>query len=254
MNPATLTVEMNGLFEWGMEREEEGRGAVALEEPSKGWDQDALAGFNRGEIATAEENGQGSVPLEETSGDWEQDTLARFRSGEVEAFGEFVHHYQDRLYNVIYRMSWDENETRDVLQETFLKAFRSLGNFQGQSKVLTWLHRIAVNTFLNERRKPFGELVDPLTLDEFIPSKGEAFSPRSPTIEEMLEEKEGHTLLENAISALPEEYRAVLVLRDREERSAAEVAEMLDITVPAVKSRLHRARLFVQRELEKLAA
>ncbi|MDP6086190.1 MAG: sigma factor [Nitrospinota bacterium] len=78
--------------------------------------------------------GSETVAVEKESG-WERDALARFRKGEVEAFEEFVLHYQDRLYNVVYRMSWDKDETRDVLQDTFLKAFRSLGTFRGDSAV-----------------------------------------------------------------------------------------------------------------------
>lgn len=187
----------------------------------------------------------------ETASDWEPKALARIRGGEVEAFEEIVLHYQDRLYNVIYRMSWDESETRDVLQETFLKAFRSLGDFRGESSVGTWLHRIAVNTFLQKRSKHRPESFDELSLEEFQLSTWEGLKLRPPTPEEAFEEKEGRTLLENAIAKLPEEYRTVLVLRDLEGLSANETAESLGISVPAVKSRLHRARLFVRRELEK---
>lgn len=186
--------------------------------------------------------------------DWEREALARFRGGEVEAFDEFVLRYQDRLYNAVFRMSWDESETRDVLQDTFLKAFRSLGDFRGESSVGTWLHRIAVNTFLQRRNKHRPESLEDLTLEEFQLSKREGMRLQPPTPEEVFAEKEGRTLLENAIAKLPEEYRVVLVLRDLEDRSAAETAEMVGISVPAVKSRLHRARLFVRRELERMAA
>ena len=188
----------------------------------------------------------------ETKSDWERDALARFRKGEVEAFEEFVLHYQDRLYNVVYRMSWDEDETRDVLQDTFLKAFRSLGTFRGDSAVGTWLHRIAVNTFLQKRKEPQAAPLDDLTLEQFQLSTLEGFNVRPPTPEEVFEEKEGRTLLEAAIAKLPEEYRTVLVLRDVEGHSANETGEMLDLSVAAVKSRLHRARLFVREELERL--
>lgn len=198
------------------------------------------------------EKGEGTP--QGVAADWEREALARFRGGEVEAFDEFVLGYQDRLYNAVFRMSWDESETRDVLQDTFLKAFRSLGDFRGESSVGTWLHRIAVNTFLQKRNKYRPESIEDLTLEEFQLSKREGMSLRPPTPEEVFAEKEGRTLLENAIARLPEEYRAVLVLRDLEDRSAAETAEMVGISVPAVKSRLHRARLFVRRELERMTA
>ncbi|MFQ5914299.1 MAG: RNA polymerase sigma factor [Nitrospinota bacterium] len=187
----------------------------------------------------------------ETSTDWESQVLARFRGGEVEAFEEIVLCYQDRLYNTIYRMSWNEDETRDVLQDTFLKAFRSLGDFRGESSIGTWLYRIGINTFLQRRSKDRPESIEDLPLEEFQLSFREGLRVRPPTPEEALEEKQGRTLLENAIAKLPEEYRQVLVLRDVEGRSANETSELLGISVPAVKSRLHRARLFVRRELEK---
>ena len=186
--------------------------------------------------------------------DWERIVLERFRKGEVEAFEEFVIHYQDRLYNTIYRMSWDESETRDVLQDTFLKAFRSLGDFRGDSAVGTWMHRIAVNTFLQRKKKSQPESLENLDLEEFQLSLLDGMKVRSPKPEEVLEEAEGRILLEEAIAKLPEEYRAVLVLRDVEELPANETAESLGLTVPAMKSRLHRARLFVRRELERKTA
>ncbi len=189
-----------------------------------------------------------------TESGWERDALDWFRKGEVEAFEEFVLHYQDRLYNVIYRMSWDEDETRDVLQDTFLKAFRSLGTFRGDSAVGTWLHRIAVNTFLQRRKGPQTAPLGDLMLEQFQLSTLEGFSVRPPRPEEVFEEKEGRTLLEAAIAKLPEEYRTVLALRDLEGHSANETGEMLGLSVAAVKSRLHRARLFVREELEKLTS
>ncbi len=186
--------------------------------------------------------------------DWEKQALARFRNGEMEAFEEFVLHYQDRLYNTVYLMSWDESETRDVLQDTFLKALRSLADFRGDSSVGTWLHRIAVNTFLQRRSKRQPESFDDLKLEEFQLSTVEGLKVRPPTPEEAFEEKEGRTLLDTAIARLPEEYRAVLVLRDVEGQSANETSELLGLSIPAVKSRLHRARLFVRRELESLTS
>ena len=186
--------------------------------------------------------------------DWERIALERFRKGEVEAFEEFVIHYQDRLYNTIYRMSWDESETRDVLQDTFLKAFRSLGDFRGDSAVGTWMHRIAVNTFLQRKKKSQPESLENLDLEEFQLSLLDGMKVRPPKPEEVLEEAEGRILLEEAIAKLPEEYRTVLVLRDVEELPANETAESLGLTVPAMKSRLHRARLFVRRELERKTA
>ncbi len=185
--------------------------------------------------------------------DWERQVLDRFRRGEVEVFEQVVLRHQERLYNVIYRMSGDESETRDVLQETFLKALRNFGKFRGESKIGTWLHRIAVNFYLTRRNKPIAVSVDPLSLENLEPSGMGPSWQKLPTPEEVFEEKEIRRLLEKAIAALPAEYRTVLVLRDLEEHSANETAEILGISIPAVKSRLHRARLFVRQGLREAA-
>ena len=128
------------------------------------------------------------------------------------------------------------------------------GGFHGESKVGTWLHRIAVNTFIQRRRKTLPESMDNLMLEQVQFSSREAMDLRPPKPEEVLEEKEGRTLLQNSIAKLPEKYRTVLVLRDLEDRSVKETAVILGISVPAVKARLHRARLFVQRELQKVVS
>jgi RNA polymerase sigma-70 factor (ECF subfamily) len=188
------------------------------------------------------------------SREWERAIIARFHQGEVEAFEELVLHYQDRLYNAVFWMSSDESETRDVLQETFLQAFRSLKNFRGEAAIGTWLYRIAANTFMKGRSRSRLTCMDDLDLENLALSRMEKLRLVPPSPEEALVEKEGRTLLGQAIAKLPEEYRVVLVLRDVEGRAAAEVAEILDLSVAAVKSRLHRARLFVRRQMEKYAS
>ena len=185
--------------------------------------------------------------------DWERQVLDRFRRGQVEAFEQVVLRYQERLYNVIYRMSGDESETRDVVQETFLQAFRSFGKFRGESKIGTWLHRIAVNFYLTRRNRPHAESYEGLDLENSKTPRMDVLRRQAATPEEVFEEKEIRRLLEKAIAGLPEEYRTVLVLRDLEEHSANETAEILEISVPAVKSRLHRARLFVRQGLREAA-
>jgi RNA polymerase sigma-70 factor (ECF subfamily) len=188
----------------------------------------------------------------ETEDVWEEKALERFRRGEVEAFEEVVRRYQTPLYNLLYRMSRDEDETRDHLQETFLRAFRGLKDFRGGSRLGTWLYRIALNTFLKRQGKKEEEPTDPSTLEEFWHSIYEEPNPKDPA--EVLMREEGKEILRQAIGRLPEEYRAVLLLRDREELSAKEVGEILDLSVAAVKSRLHRARLFLRKELQSYYA
>ncbi len=189
-----------------------------------------------------------------TSREWDRRILARFQQGEPEVFEEIVRRYQERLYNAVFWMSGNEQETLDVLQESFLRAFRSLKGFRGNAAIGTWLYRIAVNAFLKGRNCSRLTGMDEPALEDLALSRMHRLRLVPPTPEEALVEKEGRTLLEDAIARLPEEYRVVLVLRDVEGRSAAETGEILELSIPAVKSRLHRARLWVRKRLERYAS
>lgn len=175
--------------------------------------------------------------------------LSRLRSGDAQAFESLVRENQGPLYGLLVRLAGDPDEALDLVQETFLRAFRGMASFRGESAVRTWLHRIAMNVFLNERRGPRRETVDLQTLEELSPGWWDRWSGRVPDPEQLASSREESQRLGRIIARLPEEYRAVLLLRDREEYRAQEVAEMLDISVSAVKSRLHRARMFVRKEL-----
>ena len=175
--------------------------------------------------------------------------LSRLRSGDAAAFESLVRENQGPLYGLLARLTGDPDEALDLVQETFLRAFRGMAAFRGESAVRTWLHRIAMNVFLNERRGPRQETVDLQTLEELSPSWWDRWNGRAPDPEQVAASREESQRLGRIIARLPEGYRAVLLLRDREEYRAHEVAEMLGISVSAVKNRLHRARMFVRKEL-----
>jgi RNA polymerase sigma-70 factor (ECF subfamily) len=146
-------------------------------------------------------------------------------------------------------------DAKDLVQETFLNAYRGLKGFRGDAQISTWLYAIAVHACMRLRRKRQGAPQRELSLEEFIPtSEGElqlqietgGLSP-----EDSLANKELNRALKKAIQALPRKYQLVLVLRDMEGLSAKEVASIMALNERAVKSRLHRARLFVRRELSK---
>ncbi|MBI3128445.1 MAG: sigma-70 family RNA polymerase sigma factor [Candidatus Tectomicrobia bacterium] len=179
--------------------------------------------------------------------------LSRLRAGDTQAFESLVRENQGPLYNLLARLTGDPDEALDLVQETFLRAFRGMASFRGESAVKTWLHRIAMNVFLNERRGPRRETVDVQTLEELSPGWWDRWSGRMPDPEQLAIRREESRRLGGIIARLPEEYRAVLLLRDREEYSAHEVAEMLEISESAVKSRLHRARMYVRKEFLKKA-
>ena len=167
--------------------------------------------------------------------------------GESAAFGQLVRKYQDRLYNTIAHVGGCRDEAEDVVQEAFVQAFVKLSSFRRDSAFYTWLYRIAFNTAVSRRRRRKTELsvergrealgVEPL-------DDGDA--PDDPLLRE---ERVG--MVRQALSALSEEHRAILVLREMEGCCYETIAEVLDLPIGTVRSRLHRARLQLREELKE---
>ena len=159
----------------------------------------------------------------------------------------------DRMYRFAQRLCGEAEDARDLVQETFLNAYRGLPDFRGEAQLSTWLYRIASRVCLAMRRRRKGEPERELSLEEFIPTSDGELRLQIPadglSPEQALENKQLRRALRQAIQKLPAKYRVVLVLRDMEELSAKEVGAVVGINERAVKSRLHRARLFVRREL-----
>jgi RNA polymerase sigma-70 factor (ECF subfamily) len=163
--------------------------------------------------------------------------LQGLRDGRGDAYETLVRTYTPRLLAVARRMMPTDEDARDVVQEAFLNAFRSMGKFEGHAKLSTWLHRIVVNAALmklrTRRRKP-EESLEPL-LPSFKDNGGHA---------------EKFTQWDESADQIAETYREVLILRDIEEMSTDETARALGITSNAVKIRLHRARLALRTLLD----
>lgn len=159
----------------------------------------------------------------------------------------------DRMYRFAQRLCGEAEDARDLVQETFLNAYRGLPDFRGEAQLSTWLYRIASRVCLAMRRRRKGEPERELSLEEFIPTSDGELRLQIPadglSPEQALENKQLRRALRQAIQKLPAKYRVVLVLRDMEELSAKEVGAVVGLNERAVKSRLHRARLFVRREL-----
>ncbi|MGQ0552374.1 MAG: RNA polymerase sigma factor [Planctomycetota bacterium] len=165
--------------------------------------------------------------------------VARLRAGEEAACREFVDAYRDRILSVVSRILGSSEQSEDLAQETFLKAFRAIDRFEGQSALFTWLYRIAVNTARDElstrRRRPThsiegadGPLVEPEDTGD-----GPA---------ERLVREERIRAVRAALERLPEPFRTTLILRDMEGNSYEQVAEILGISIGTVESRIFRAR------------
>lgn len=182
--------------------------------------------------------------------------IAASQAGDASALEALVRRHQERVYGFALRMCRNVEDAQDILQETLLGMVRSLRDFRQESRFTTWLYRIAANACLKQRRRGVHDPApeQELSLDALMPRPdGEG---RPPQIADWSEDAERALLrgelgaqLEAAIDRLPREYKLVLVLRDVEGLSAEEAAESLGLSVAAVKSRLHRARVFVRKEL-----
>ena len=180
--------------------------------------------------------------------------VARAKSGDVEAFSDLVSHYERRVFRMAKQITQNDDDAEDVLQETFLKAYTHLDNFQGNSKFYTWLVRIAVNEALMKLRKRRSDKTVPL--DEPIDT-GEDEMVREIAVwdenpEDSYSREELAHILDEAIQSLKPAYRTVFLLRDIEEMSIEETAEVLNLSISAVKSRLLRARLQLREKLTRL--
>lgn len=168
-------------------------------------------------------------------------------------FDRLYRDHVDLMYRFANRLCGETESAKDLVQETFLNAYRGYKDFRGEAQISTWLYTIASRACLRMRRRRKGAPERELSLDEFIPTQDGEFRLQVPmeglTPEEALQNKELRQALDSAINKLPKKYKMVLVLRDMEGLSAKEVGSIMGLNERAVKSRLHRARLFVRREL-----
>lgn len=180
--------------------------------------------------------------------------VARAKAGDAEAFSELVQHYDRRVFRMAKQITQNDDDAADVLQESFLKAYTHLDEFQGNSKFYTWLVRIAVNEALMKLRKRRSDRTTPL--DEPIDT-GEDEVVREIAVwdenpEQSYSREELGQILDEAVQSLKPDYRTVFVLRDIEEMSIEETAKALNLSISAVKSRLLRARLQLREKLTRL--
>ncbi|HMK34362.1 MAG TPA: sigma-70 family RNA polymerase sigma factor [Desulfomonilaceae bacterium] len=183
--------------------------------------------------------------------DEDREIIAKVLGGDYEAFEKLVEKYEGRIYRHLRKMVKDNHHAQDLLQETFLSAYKGLEGFTGASSFSTWLFRIATNTALMYLRKNRPENVEyddeirTQTDGLFVPASREFVN----TPLDLLLSKEGRRKIEQVIDDLPVLYRSVIVLRDVEGFSLEEVSRIMDSSVAAIKSRLHRARNFVREAL-----
>jgi RNA polymerase sigma-70 factor (ECF subfamily) len=175
------------------------------------------------------------------------------KGGDVSSFEELVRRYDRNVFRIAQHITQNREDAEDVVQDAFLKAYSNLAQFQGQSKFYTWLVRIAVNEALMKLRRRRPERT--VSLDEEVKTEEDSL-PRevadwSPNPEQQYNQAELREILSKTIQGLPPGFRTVFVLRDVEGLSTEETAEALDLSIPAVKSRLLRARLQLRERLSR---
>lgn len=175
------------------------------------------------------------------------------KKGDLEAFSQLVKRYDRNIFRIAQHITHNEEDAQDVVQEAFLKAYQNLEQFQGNSKFYTWLVRIAVNEALMKLRRRRTDRT--VSIDEDVETE-EGSMPREvadwgPNPEQLYRQSELSEILKKTVQGLPPGFRTVFVLRDVEGLSTEETAEMLGLSVPAVKSRLLRARLQLRERLSK---
>ena len=188
-----------------------------------------------------------------TQDDTDQELVRRVQAGDQTAFNLLVLKYQHRVLKLVGRFVNDPAEAEDVAQEAFLKAYRALASFRGDSAFYTWLYRIAINTAKNalvsQRRRPVDfdlDLQDPEQYDRQAKLK-EADTPEGALLTDEI-----RAVVEQAMEELPEDLRTAIVLRELEGLSYEEIAEAMDCPVGTVRSRIFRAREAIDRKLKPL--
>ncbi|MEX2263507.1 MAG: sigma-70 family RNA polymerase sigma factor [Bryobacteraceae bacterium] len=192
------------------------------------------------------------TPVEPAASEEEEKLIDALRSGSDDAYELLISIYQQPVYNLVYRLLDDTGDSSDVVQEVFLKIFRNVGRFRGESSLKTWIYRIAVNEahnhrrwFSRHRRQEVGledEEEDSRNLGATLTDSG-----RSPF--DYVLNREMHVLIERALAQINPTFRAAVVLRDIADLSYEEVAEILQVSLGTVKSRIMRGREAMRREL-----
>lgn len=176
--------------------------------------------------------------------------VQRALTGDAEAFGEIVRRWERRIFALAYGILGREEEARDATQETFLAAFRSLRGFRGEAKVSSWLHRIAVNQCISRQRQ--ARVRSEAALQDEQEKDATTFvTPVQYSPSRVAEGRQVTAAVRKAINSLPLELRQVVVMKEFEELTFREIAEVLDLPLSTVKSRLYTAMKQLQMRLQK---
>ena len=178
---------------------------------------------------------------------------AALRAGSEAAYEQLVARFQQPVYNLVFRLLADPGESSDVVQEVFLKIFRNIATFRSQSSLKTWIYRIAVNEVHNYRRWFYRHRRQEVVLDDESEggrNLGDTVPDRGRSPYEYALNGEKRVMIEDALARINPAFRAAVVLRDVEDLSYEEIADILEVSLGTVKSRITRGREAMRRELE----
>ena len=172
------------------------------------------------------------------------------KEGSTPAFQEIVSRYTQKVHNLSMRITRNEEDTEEILQDVFVAVYKKIDKFEGKSAFSSWLYRITANTAFMKLRKR--KQTPAVSLEEAGPGATENLTheTREDDITALSTRHELRAELQQAIDKLPEEYRTIFLLRDVDGMSTCEVAKILKLSVPAIKSRLHRSRLMLRKRLQ----
>ena len=183
----------------------------------------------------------------------EESLVREFQGGNLKAYDKIAEIYHKKIYGLSFNLTRNQMDAQDVTQEVLLTLFRKIKMFQGKSAFSSWVYRITLNTSYMKLRSKKKE--PNISIDELMPSfNGAGFQQEkiqdwSENTESLMFNTETRDVINKAVDLLPEKEKVVFLLRDVEGLSTEKTGEILDLTVPAVKSRLHRARLFLRKKL-----
>ena len=179
--------------------------------------------------------------------------VKEMKAGKQEAFEEMVLRHQQRVYRLAYNITHNQSDAEDVVQEVFLRVCNKINTFLGKAAFSSWVYRITLNVSFMKLKSQ--KKIQQISLDNILPKYQEDGFHMGPVndwsmkTDELLLNSESRKIIQKAINQLPEKEKAVFVLRDIEELSTEKVCDILDLSAPAVKSRLHRSRLFLRKRL-----
>jgi len=183
----------------------------------------------------------------------DKELVKQFSNGSLEAFEEIISRYEAKVFNLALRFTRNQEDAEEVLQDVFTTLYKKISSFQGKSAFSSWLYRIVVNAaFMKLRKRKQHPTV---SLDDLSPTVRQQYLDQDANYglrsDAISMNRELRKVLQEAINRLPDQYRAVFVLRDVDGLSNQEVGEILQLSIPAVKSRLHRSRLMLRKKLNR---